>query len=345
MPRLAVVVLVSRTLFTTLMWGWMEIAASPPHVGVVKASRRTAGSEDSVGRYFNEIGRYPLLTKEDEARLGQVVADGLAAREVLSGDAELSAQRKKELRKAIAAGEEATKQFVQSNLRLVVSVAKNYQWSGLPLLDLIQEGNIGLMHAVEKFDWSLGFKFSTYATWWVRQAVSRGVENTSRTVRLPEHASAEAHWIRRAQGEMEAETGRPPSLAELAEEMGVDEGRVAMLLRFDESLLSLDASVGEDTDATMGDLVASPGTEPVLDAVVQGMEAEHVAQLLSCLPDFERAVVCLRFGLDGDSPRSLAEVGKLLHRSRETVRMAEQAAFSRMRGAADGDGLDLLSAG
>ena len=306
---------------------------------------RDRGGEDSVSQYLDEIGKYPLLTKEDEARLGQVIADGLGAREKLGGDGKLSARQKRELRRAVVAGEEATQQFVQSNLRLVVSVAKNYQWSGLPLLDLVQEGNIGLMHAVEKFDWRMGFKFSTYAMWWVRQAIGRGVENTSRVVRLPAHVGDEVRRIRRIQGEMEAETGRPPSLAGLAEELGADEGRIGTLLCFDDGLLSLDAPVDEDCSTTMGDLVAGSGTEPVFDAVVRAMAAEHVARLLSCLSNIERAVVSLRYGLTGDRPHTLAEIGQLFHCSRETVRLAERTALVKMRGAAGGDGRDLLPAG
>ena len=144
--------------------------------------------EDLVRLYLTDIGQYPLLTKDDEVRLAQAIEAGTAARAEVESGATQTAARKRELRRALRAGEDAERTFVQSNLRLVVSIAKKYQASGLPLLDLIQEGNLGLMHAVEKFDWRKGFKFSTYATWWIRQAITRGIANTGRTIRLPVHA-------------------------------------------------------------------------------------------------------------------------------------------------------------
>ena len=160
-------------------------------------SRRTAArgamgaGPDLLGLYLDEAGSFPLLTKADEMRLGQVIQAAQSAREELESGSDLTAKRKKELRKAILAGEDATTQFINSNLRLVVSVARKYQWSGLPLSDLIQEGNLGLIHAVEKFDWRKGFKFSTYATWWIRQSIGRAIENTAHTVRIPAHVGDE----------------------------------------------------------------------------------------------------------------------------------------------------------
>ena len=146
---------------------------------------------DLLGLYLDEAGSFPLLTKADEMRLGQVIQAAQAAREELESGSDLTPKRKKELRKTILAGEDATTQFINSNLRLVVSVARKYQWSGLPLSDLIQEGNLGLIHAVEKFDWRKGFKFSTYATWWIRQSIGRAIENTAHTVRIPAHVGDE----------------------------------------------------------------------------------------------------------------------------------------------------------
>ncbi len=188
------------------------------------ASRGVMGAgPDLLGLYLDEAGSFPLLTKADEMRLGQVIQAAQAAREELESGTNLTSRQKKELRKTIAAGDDATTQFINSNLRLVVSVARKYQWSGLPLSDLIQEGNLGLIHAVEKFDWRKGFKFSTYATWWIRQSIGRAIENTAHTVRIPAHVGDEIRRARRVQGELEAKHGRPPTLAELAEALEIEE--------------------------------------------------------------------------------------------------------------------------
>ena len=172
--------------------------------------------EDLVRLYLTDIGQYPLLTKEDEVRLAQAIEAGAEARaEFESIDTELTPAKKRELRRAMQKGEQAERTFVQSNLRLVVSIAKKYQASGLPLLDLIQEGNLGLMHAVEKFDWRKGFKFSTYATWWIRQAITRGIANTGRTIRLPVHAGDTLARLQKARARLELKYGRPATLSEL----------------------------------------------------------------------------------------------------------------------------------
>ena len=169
-------------------------------------------SPDLLGLYLDEAGSFPLLTKADEMRLGQIIQEGQAAQATLARDEKLTAKMRRDLRKQVAAAEKATTQFINANLRLVVSVARKYQWSGLPLGDLIQEGNLGLIHAVEKFDWRKGFKFSTYATWWIRQSIGRAVENTAHTVRVPAHVGDEIRRARRLQAEMEVRLGRPPTL-------------------------------------------------------------------------------------------------------------------------------------
>ena len=185
----------------------------------VAKERVERDEEDLVRLYLTDIGQYPLLTKEDEVRLAQAIEAGAEARaEFENIDTELTPAKKRELRRAMQKGEQAERTFVQSNLRLVVSIAKKYQASGLPLLDLIQEGNLGLMHAVEKFDWRKGFKFSTYATWWIRQAITRGIENTGRTIRLPVHAGDTLARLQKARSRLELKYGRPATLAELAAE-------------------------------------------------------------------------------------------------------------------------------
>ncbi|HEC09925.1 MAG TPA: sigma-70 family RNA polymerase sigma factor, partial [Acidimicrobiales bacterium] len=200
--------------------------------------------EDLVRLYLTDIGQYPLLTKEDEVRLAQAIEAGNEARELLDKGTEadgkpLTPARKRIVRRASRAGEQAERTFVQSNLRLVVSIAKKYQASGLPLLDLIQEGNLGLMHAVEKFDWRKGFKFSTYATWWIRQAITRGIANTGRTIRLPVHAGDTLARLQKARSRLELKMGRPATLTELAAEVDMPEDKVTEALRFAAEPLSL----------------------------------------------------------------------------------------------------------
>ena len=196
--------------------------------------------EDLVRLYLTDIGQYQLLTKDDEVRLAKAIESGKEAREQLeAGGKGVTATKKRELRKLAKEGEDAERQFVQSNLRLVVSIAKKYQASGLPLLDLIQEGNLGLMHAVEKFDWRKGFKFSTYATWWIRQAITRGIANTGRTIRLPVHAGDTLARLQKARSRLELKYGRPATLAELAKEVEMPEDKVTEALRFAAEPLSL----------------------------------------------------------------------------------------------------------
>ena len=182
--------------------------------------------EDLVRLYLTDIGQYTLLTKDDEVRLAKAIEAGKEAIEALNaGGKDVTAARRRELRCTARRGEEAERQFVQSNLRLVVSIAKKYQASGLPLLDLIQDGNLGLMHAVEKFDWRKGFKFSTYATWWIRQAITRGIANTGRTIRLPVNAGDTLARLQKAQSRLELKYGRPATLAELAGEVEMPPGQ------------------------------------------------------------------------------------------------------------------------
>nr|MDQ3310775.1 sigma-70 family RNA polymerase sigma factor [Actinomycetota bacterium] len=205
--------------------------------------------EDLVRLYLTDIGQYTLLTKDDEVRLAKAIENGKEAAVELAGEARLTATRRRELRRTARNGETAERQFVQSNLRLVVSIAKKYQASGLPLLDLIQEGNLGLMHAVEKFDWRKGFKFSTYATWWIRQAITRGIANTGRTIRLPVHAGDTLARLQKARSRLELKYGRPATLSELAREVEMPEDKVTEALRFAAEPLSLSEPLREDGDA------------------------------------------------------------------------------------------------
>jgi len=280
--------------------------------------------EDLVRLYLTDIGQYVLLTKDDEVRLAKEIEEGKAAEKQLENSARMSATRKRELRKVVRLGTRAERQFVQSNLRLVVSIAKKYQASGLPLLDLIQEGNLGLMHAVEKFDWRKGFKFSTYATWWIRQAITRGIANTGRTIRLP--------------------VGRPATLAELTAEVEMPEDKVTEALRFANEPLSLSEPLREDGDAELGDVVEDRSVESPFEVAATAMLPEEINRLLAPLDPREREILALRFGLDRGEPRTLEEVGEAFNLTRERIRQIEARAMSKLRHPSSDTGArDLLS--
>ncbi len=299
---------------------------------------------DLLGLYLDEAGSFPLLTKADEMRLGQIIQEGQVAQATLDRGERLTAKQRRELQKRVAAAAEATSVFINANLRLVVSVARKYQWSGLPLGDLIQEGNLGLIHAVEKFDWRKGFKFSTYATWWIRQSIGRAVENTAHTVRVPAHVGDEIRRARRLQSEMEVRLGRPPTLAELAEALGTTEAAVAELFRYDTDPMSLDVAVGEDGDTSLGDLVVNRSAETPFDMVASSMLPDEVARFLGRLSDEERQVLELRYGLDRGEPRTQGEVGQALQLTAERVRRIERDALGKLRRQlAGGDAHDLLA--
>jgi RNA polymerase sigma factor (sigma-70 family) len=286
---------------------------------------------DLLGLYLDEAGSFPLLTKADEMRLGQIIQEGQGAKDQLDADDKIPVRQRRQLQRQVRDAEAASAQFVNANLRLVVSVARKYQWSGLPLGDLIQEGNLGLIHAVEKFDWRKGFKFSTYATWWIRQAIGRAIENTAHTVRVPAHVGDEIRRARRLQSELEAANGRPPSLLEVAQGMGMSETELAELLRYDADPMSLDVSVGEDGDTSLGDLVVNQSAESPFESVAGALLPKEVEGFLSRLPDNEREVLWLRYGLDRGEPRTQGEVGEMLKLTAERVRRIERDAIIKLR--------------
>jgi RNA polymerase sigma factor (sigma-70 family) len=296
------------------------------------AHRVDRDEEDLVRLYLDDIGRHDLLTKDDEARLAREIEAGEAARATLeAADKSLPRKEKRELEREIRRGADARRTFVQSNLRLVVSIAKRYQSSGLPLLDLVQEGNLGLMHAVEKFDWRKGFKFSTYATWWIRQAIQRGIANSGRTIRLPAHAGDALLRLSRVRAELEAELGREPSLPELADGMDLPEAKVVELLRVAPDPVSLSEPVSEDGETELGDLVADASAESPFDAAARALLPAEIEKLLGILDERERLILALRYGLDRGEPRDPGEVGRLVNLSRERVRQIEERALSRLR--------------
>ncbi len=288
--------------------------------------------EDLVRLYLTDIGQYPLLTKDDEVRLAQAIESRSQAEEELRSPCkELSPARRRELRRTIRQGDEAQRTFVQSNLRLVVSIAKKYQASGLPLLDLIQEGNLGLMHAVEKFDWRKGFKFSTYATWWIRQAITRGIANTGRTIRLPVHAGDTFARVQKAQARLELKLGRPATLAELGAEVELPEDKLIEALRFRAEPLSLSEPLREDGDAELGDVVEDRSAESPFEMAATALLPIEINRLLAPLDEREREILRLRFGLDRGEPRTLEEVGEYFNLTRERIRQIEARAMSKLR--------------
>jgi len=297
----------------------------------VAKERVERDEEDLVRLYLTDIGQYPLLTKEDEVRLAQAIEAGVAARAEMESDPALGPVRRRELRRVVRSGEKAQRTFVQSNLRLVVSIAKKYQASGLPLLDLVQEGNLGLMHAVEKFDWRKGFKFSTYATWWIRQAITRGIANTGRTIRLPVHAGDTLARLQKARARLELAYGRPATVAELSAEVDLPEDKVAEALRFASEPLSLSEPLREDGDAELGDVVEDRGAESPFESAATAMLPDEVLRLLAPLDEREREILKLRFGLDRGEPRTLEEVGEHFHLTRERIRQIEARAMSKLR--------------
>ncbi len=288
--------------------------------------------EDLVRIYLSNIGAYPLLTKDDEVHLAQDIEEGRqAARDLRSKGKGCDQNVKKELLKKVKAGTRAEEAFVQSNLRLVVSIAKKYQASGLPLLDLIQEGNLGLIHAVEKFDWRKGFKFSTYATWWIRQAITRGIANTGRTIRLPVHAGDTLARVQKAQARLELKLGRPATLAELGQEVELPYDKLIEALRFRGDPLSLSEPLREDGDAELGDVVEDRSASSPFDHAATQLLPTEITKLLAPLDEREREILKLRFGLDRGEPRTLEEVGEYFNLTRERIRQIEARAMSKLR--------------
>jgi RNA polymerase sigma factor (sigma-70 family) len=295
-----------------------------------RSSPRSIGSSDDlVHLYMDEIGRRALLTKTDEARLSQQIQRGMtAAGELASGPVD---GRRDELEQLVQQGEQAKRDFVTANLRLVVSIAKRYQASGLPLLDLVQEGNLGLLHAVGKFDWRKGFKFSTYATWWIRQAIHRGIANTGRTIRLPVHAGETVNQLSKAHARLESQLRRVPTPAELAAEIGVSEAEVGRLLRMAVPPRSLSEPLRDDSDTALDEVLSDPRAEEVFDDTVFGGANGQVDVALALLEPQEQAVLRLRYGLDHGRPQVLRDIANHLGVSPEKVRLAERRALAKLR--------------
>jgi RNA polymerase primary sigma factor len=288
-------------------------------------------SIDLTRRYLAELGSYPLLTAEDEADLAKAIADGRAAESRLAAGVAVSRRERTRLQARIAAASEARRRFIQSNLRLVVSIAKRYQTPTMSLLDLIQEGNLGLMRAVEKFDHRKGFKFSTYATWWIRQAIGRGIADKGRTIRLPSHLMDTLATLSRSSSMLLKSLGREPTTTELSADTGIPLDKVEAALRAAPDLVSLSAAVGDEGDHELGDLLADPTSEAPFDAAAAAIERADLRALLGHLDERERAILSLRFGLDDDRPLTLDEVGRRFNLTRERIRQIEAKALTKLR--------------
>ena len=290
-----------------------------------------SAAHDPVHLYLTEIGRRPLLTKADETRLGQAIEAGRAARKELAAGRPLAPDVRSELERRRAAGDAAVEMFITANLRLVVSLAKKCSTGDLALLDLVQEGNLGLMHAVEKFDWRKGFRFSTYASWWIRQAMSRAISNTGRTVRLPVHAGVRVTRVSRACNRLEAELGRRPTVAEVAADLGLAEQRVIDTLRYADGPLSLSEPLMEGGDDLLSDVVVDCAAVSPFEAAAAALLPRQIAKILVGLDEQEQEILRLHFGLDGEQPRTLAQVAARLGLSAQRVRQIEVGAITKLR--------------
>jgi RNA polymerase sigma factor (sigma-70 family) len=276
--------------------------------------------------YFHEIGQRDLLDRDDEVRLAQAIERGVLAEHQLAAGGRRTRPQRRELARQVFEGTRARRRFVEANLRLVVSVAKRYRRPGIDLLDLIQAGNIGLLRAVEGFDWRLGNKFSTYATWWIRQAVVSEMGDADRAIRLPVHLRAEVFGLARTRDRLRVELGHEPEVTELAAEAAMPAERVRDLLSLGEETVSLSFPVGE-CDSELVDVIADRTAGDPADIAAADVEREEVRALLAHLGQHQADVLRLRFGLDGEGPRSLAEVGHELGISRERVRQIELRAL------------------
>jgi len=289
------------------------------------------GDVDDLRLYLEAAAREPLLTKEEEVELAMALEHGKEAEEKLASGRIRSQKTKSKLERDIRTARRARKRFILANLRLVVSIAKKYQGQGLPLLDLIQDGNIGLMRAIELFDWRRGFKFSTYATWWIRQAITRAIADRGRQIRIPVHVHERIRKIRKIRERLVQQTGRDPTPEELARAADVPQDQLAELeAAVRKEPRSLQEPVGED--AELGDLVAQAELESPLDAVEDTMLREEIAQAVdAALEPMEQDVVSLRYGLGNGRTMSLREVAELVGVSAETVRKVERQALGKLR--------------
>jgi RNA polymerase sigma factor (sigma-70 family) len=285
--------------------------------------------EDPFSLYLAEIGRHGLLDKAGEAELAKRIQRGRAAAHRLA-DPKVPKAERAQLEAEVVDGRAAAERFAQANLRLVVSVARRYSASGVPIADIVQEGNLGLLRAVERFEWERGFKFSTYAAWWIRQAITRGIAESARTIRLPVHLHDQIGRIRRARLDLEATLARKPTCAEVAAVTGDDPAEVRASLDWDRDVRSLEEPIRSEADLLLSDVVADPRSTPE-DTAIEGLQGAAVDDLLRPLDPRERRILRLRFGVDRGEPRTFPEVAAELGLSKERIRQLELRAFCKLR--------------
>ncbi|MET9804499.1 sigma-70 family RNA polymerase sigma factor [Streptomyces sp. NPDC006368] len=319
-----------------------DIPKLPEPRAVRAAADRGAGSGPSADlfrQYLREIGRIPLLTAAEEVELARRVEAGLFAEEKLAGTPDLDSQLALDLDRLVVMGRMAKRRLIEANLRLVVSVAKRYVGRGLTMLDLVQEGNLGLIRAVEKFDYARGYKFSTYATWWIRQAMSRALADQARTIRVPVHVVELINRVVRVQRRMLQERGHEPTHEEVAAHLGLTPERVGEVLRLAQEPISLHAPVGEEDDVALGDLIEDGDAASPVESAAFLLLREHLEAVLSTLGERERKVVQLRYGLADGRPRTLEEIGRIFGVTRERIRQIESKTLGKLRDHAFADQL------
>ncbi|GAB2611982.1 hypothetical protein GCM10027168_50960 [Streptomyces capparidis] len=324
----------------------VEALEEPPEAAALDAVPDRPAREDMAGpsadlfrQYLREIGRIPLLTAAEEVELARRVEAGLFAEAKLAGHPCLDSALADELDQLVVLGRIAKRRLIEANLRLVVSVAKRYVGRGLTMLDLVQEGNLGLIRAVEKFDYARGYKFSTYATWWIRQAMSRALADQARTIRVPVHVVELINRVVRVQRRLLQERGYEPTSAEVAAQLELPEERVNEVLRLAQEPVSLHAPVGEEEDVALGDLIEDGDAASPVESAAFLLLREHLEAVLSTLGERERKVVQLRYGLADGRPRTLEEIGRIFGVTRERIRQIESKTLSKLRDHAFADQL------
>jgi RNA polymerase primary sigma factor len=312
-----------------------EVAALEADVAAfadgVDLDDQTPAMGDSVHTYLKSIGRTSLLTAEQEVDLAKRIEAGLFAEHKLDSDPDLAPQLRRDLELVAEDGRRAKSHMLEANLRLVVSVAKKYSDRGLSLLDVVQEGNLGLIRAVEKFDYTKGYKFSTYAMWWIRQAIQRGFADSARTIRLPVHVLEMLSKLSRVERDMHQRLGREPTPEELAVELDRTPDQIEELLRTSRQPISLDSTIGEDGETSIGDLIEDVDAPEASELVDRQLMAEQLRSALDALTPREATIMAMRFGLYDGNPHTLDEIGRALGLTRERIRQLEKQSLSKLR--------------
>ncbi len=306
-------------------------AAAQAAAAEVDLDDQTSAMGDSVHTYLKSIGRTSLLTAEQEVNLAKRIEAGLFAEHKLDTEADLAAAYRRDLEEVAEDGRRAKAHMLEANLRLVVSVAKKYSDRGLSLLDVVQEGNLGLIRAVEKFDYTKGYKFSTYAMWWIRQAIQRGFADSARTIRLPVHVLEMLSKLSRVERDMHQRLGREPTPEELAVELDRTPDQIEELLRTSRQPISLDSTIGEDGETSIGDLIEDVDAPEASELVDRQLMADQLRHALDALTPREATIMAMRFGLYDGNPHTLDEIGRALGLTRERIRQLEKQSLSKLR--------------